>query len=120
MSDQDLSYRLPPDVLHYETKYMFGLNLQDLLVAVMPSIMVINTAGPLWGAIVAAIMLAALKRWETFGDRSVIVYLALLIWYHYRPGEVEAPRVLPLHQSRVEVHSWDGNRLYVIEGEDKA
>jgi hypothetical protein len=120
MSDQDLSYRLPPDVLHYETKYMFGLNLQDLLVAVMPSLMVLNTVGPAWGAITAAIMLAGLKRWDNFGDRSVIVYLALLIWYRYRPGEVQAPRVLPLHPSRVEVHSWDGNRLYVIEGEEKA
>jgi len=120
MSDQDLSYRLPPDVLHYETKYFFGLNLTDMLIAVMPALAALNVGGPIWGAIVVALMLAGLKRWDGLGDRSVVVFLAFVIWYRYKPGEVQAPRVLPLHPSRVEVHSWDGNRLYVIEGEDKA
>jgi hypothetical protein len=119
MSDKELSYRLPPDVLHYEPKYIFGLSLQDMLVAVVPALLAINAAGVLWGALTGILMLAAMKRWDNFGNRSVLVYLALLLWYRFRPGEVSAPRVLPLHPSRVEVSSWEGDTLFVLEGEEQ-
>jgi hypothetical protein len=119
MSDKDLSYRLPPDVLHYEPKYIFGLSLQDMLVAVVPALLAINAAGIVWGAIVGLVGIAAMKRWDAFGNRSVVVYVALLLWYRFRPGEVSAPRVLPLHPSRVEVSSWEGDTLFVLEGEEQ-
>lgn len=119
MSDKDLSYRLPPDVLHYEPKYIFGLSLQDMLVAVIPALLAVNTAGIVWGVIVGFIGIAATKRWAAFGNRSVVVYVALLLWYHYKPGEVVAPRVLPLRPSRVEVSSWEGDTLFVLEGEEQ-
>lgn len=116
MSDKELSYRLPPDVLHYEPTYFFGLSLQDMLIVVVPSLIAINAAGIVWGAIVGLIGLLAMKRWDMFGNRSVVIYFALLLWYRYRPGEVTAPRVLPLHPSRVEISSWEGNKLFVLEG----
>ena len=119
MSDKDLSYRLPPDVLHYEPSYIFGLSLQDILVSVMPSILVINSAGIVWGGVVGLLMLLAMKRWDGLGDRSAVVYAGSLLWYRYRPSEVVTPRVLPLNPSRVEVHSWAGERLYVLEGKKK-
>ena len=119
MSDKDLSYRLPPDVLHYEPKYLFGLSLTDLMAAVIPALFVINTAGIVWGALVGGLVLVGMKRWENIGNRSIVIYLASLLWYRYKPGEVIAPRVLPLHPSRVEVHSWEGNRLYTLEGEEQ-
>ena len=119
MSEKDLSYRLPPDVLHYEPKYIFGLSLQDMLVAVVPALLAINAGGIVWGAIVGFIGIAAMKRWDGFGNRSVVVYVALLLWYRYKPGEVIAPRVLPLHPSRVEVSSWEGDTLFVLEGEEQ-
>ena len=119
MSDKDLSYRLPPDVLHYEPKYFFGLNLQDLMYAVAPALLAMQFSGPVLGAIVGILMLLGLRRWDQFGNHSVIVYLALLIWYRYKPREVIAARVLPLHPSRVEVHSWEGHKLFVLEGEEQ-
>ena len=120
MPDQELNYHLPPDVLHYEPKYLFGLNLQDLLMAVMPALLVLNLVGPIWAVVVALLALAALKRWDGLGDRSALAYLALLAWYRYRPGEVQTMRVLPVKPGRVEVHSWEGERLYVIEAEDRS
>ena len=116
---KDLSYRLPPDVLHYEPKYFFGLNLQDLLFAVMPAMLAMQLAGFFVAVIVGVIMLLGLRRWDAFGGRSVLVYLALLAWYRYKPGEVVAPRVLPLHPSRIEVHSWEGEKLFVLEREEQ-
>ena len=116
MSDNDLSYRLPPDVLHYEPKYIFGLSLQDMLIAVVPALLAINAAGVVAGAIVGAVGILAMKRWDGFGNRSVVIYFALLLWYRFRPGEVIAPRVLPLQPSRVEVSSWEGDTLFVLEG----
>lgn len=119
MSDKDLSYRLPPDVLHYEPSYVFGLSLQDILVSVMPAILVINMVGIVWGAVAGVLMLFGMKRWENLGNRSAVVYLASSLWYRYRPNEIVTPRVLPLQPSRVEVHSWKGERLYVLEGKQK-
>jgi hypothetical protein len=116
-SDKELSYRLPPDVLHYEPKYFFGLGLQELMIAVMPSMLVMQFGGVGWGAITGILMLLGLRRWEAFGNRSVLLYLALLLWYRYRPGELSIPRVLPLHPSRVEVANWEGHTLFVLEGE---
>ena len=118
MSDKDLSYRLPPDVLHYEPKYFFGLSLQDLMFAVLPALLAMQFGGPVWGLIAGIGMLLGLRRWDNLGNYSGIVYLALLLWYRYRPAEVVAPRVLPVKASRIEVHSWDGKKLFAIEGDE--
>lgn len=118
-NSNELTYHLPPDILHYEPKYYFGLSLQEMMAAVLPSMGVMFIFGPVLGAITAIGMILGLRRWENFGNRSVLVYLGLFVWYRYRPGEISIPRVLPLHPSRVEVANWEGQTLFVLEGDEQ-
>ncbi len=114
-SGQALRYRLPPDMLHYEPKYFFGLGLQDLMIATMPSILMLQVAGAIGAAITAALMLAAMVRIERLGNRSIVVYGALWLWHKYRPSTVILPRVLPRQETRLEVTTWDNAPLYTLE-----
>ncbi len=114
----ELRYRLPPDMLHYEPKYLLGLGLQDLMVATMPSILMLQVAGPLGAGLTAALMLVGLMRFERFGNRSLLVYCALWLWHKYRPSTVILPRVLPRQDTRLEVTTWDGDPLYTMEVEE--
>ena len=111
----ELRYRLPPDMLHYETKYMFGLGMQDLMIAVMPPILMLQVAGPIGAGVSAVLMLLAVMRFERFGNRSMIAYCALWLWHKYRPSSVILPRVLPRQDARLEVTTWAGDLLYTLE-----
>ena len=111
----ELRYRLPPDMLHYETKYLFGLGMQDLMVATMPALLMLQVAGPLGAGITAVLMLLGVMRFERFGNRSMIVYGALWLWHKYRPSTVILPRVLPRQDARLEVTTWAGDLLYTLE-----
>jgi hypothetical protein len=113
----ELRYRLPPDVLHYEPKYLFGLGIQDLLLAAMPAVFSMLLAGLLVGVITGVVLIGALKRWEGLGNRAAVVYFALWLWHKYRPATVILPRVLPRQETRLEVTAWDGAPLYTLEVE---
>jgi hypothetical protein len=111
-----LHYRLPPDILHYEVKYMFGLSVQDMMMSALPGMGIMARYGLVWGLVAALVTLAGLKRFEVFGDRSVLVYLALWAWHRYKPKEVYMPRVLPTggELPQMEVTTWDGDPLYTV------
>ncbi len=114
---EELRYRLPPDVLHYEPKYFMGLGVQDLMVATMPSILALQLAGPIGAALTAFLMLAGLMRFERFGNRSLLIYFALWLWHKYRPSSVILPRVMPRQETRLEVTTWEGDPLFTMEVE---
>ncbi|MGC1378247.1 MAG: hypothetical protein WA821_18595 [Anaerolineales bacterium] len=111
----DLHYRLPPDMLHYEPKYLFGLGLQDLMIAVMPSILMLQVAGAIGAVVTAVLMLAGMVRFERFGNRSVVTYSALWLWHKYRPSTVILPRIMPRQETRLEVTTWDDQPLYTLD-----
>ena len=111
----ELRYRLPPDVLHYEPKYFLGLGLQDLMVAAMPSILMLQVTGPIGAALTAILMLTALMRFDRFGNRSLLLYCGLWLWHKYRPSTVILPRVMPRQETRLEVTTWEGDPLYTME-----
>lgn len=114
-----MHYRLPPDILHYEVRYMFGLSVQDMMMAALPGMAVLAKFGLVWGALVSLTALGVLKRFEVFGDRSVLAYLALWAWHRYRPKEVYMPRVLPAggDAPQMSVVTWDDQPLYKV-GDD--
>lgn len=111
-----LHYRLPPDILHYEVRYIFGLSVQEMMMAAIPGMAVLAKFGLLWGAVAALATLAGVKRLEAFGDRSALVYLALWAWHRYRPRDVFTPRVLPMNGEtpQMEIETWDGQQLYKV------
>jgi hypothetical protein len=113
----DLNYRLPPDILHYETKYFLGFGIADLLIAGMAALFAMTIVGA-FGLLVGGVALLALKRFDHLGNRSLAVYGLAALWHRLRPTRVDAPRTLPPRASKIEVVSWDGETLYTLE-EDK-
>ncbi len=113
-----LHYRLPPDILHYEVRYMFGLSVQEMMMAALPGMAAMAKFGLIGGALASLAALGVLKRFEVFGDRSVLVYLALWAWHRYRPKDVYMPRVLPSSGDtpQMEVVTWDDQPLYKVGG----
>lgn len=112
-----LQYQIPPDVISYEPRYLFGLTATDLLVAAMPSILLMATAGILPGLLAGLLALSLLKRFDRFGDRSLPVYFFQRWLYNRSQQKVVLPLVLPSETQRIAFQSWDGEELYNIETE---
>jgi hypothetical protein len=118
MTDQpDLHYQIPPDVLHYEPRYFFGLTATDLLVAAMPAILLIATAGVVAGVLAGVTSLSMLKRFDRFGNRSLPVYVVQRWRYNRMGREVALPLVLPPETEAITFESWEGDERYGIETE---
>ena len=114
MSADELNYHIPPDILHYESKYLLGFSINDLLIAMvvaMPLMMIFN---PVLGLLGGAITLVFLRRFDGLGNRSAVTYLAAMAWYRLRPEEVQAPRTLPPSAARLEVLSWEGEHRFTL------
>jgi hypothetical protein len=114
-SMSDMNYRIPTDVLHYEPRFFFGLSANDLLLTTIPTVIGMEFGGPVGGVIVAVLFLAGMKRFEGFGNRSAIVYLALMLWHKWRPSQVFMPRVLPRQEAHLEFQTFDGQTLFEME-----
>lgn len=114
---EDLTYTLPPDIIHYEVKYFLGFSINELLVAATAGIMVMMLVSAIVGLMVGAVMLVLLRRYEAFGNRTIPAYLLALLWRRVRVVRVEAPRTFPSIQGRLEILSWDDEPLYSLESE---
>jgi len=113
---EELNYHIPPDILHYESKYLMGFSINDLLIAMMVAMPLMLIANPLIGLIGGVATLVFLRRFDSLGNRSVITYLGAMIWYRFRPDDVQAPRTLPPSAARVEVLSWEGEHRFTLQG----
>lgn len=113
-----MRYQLPPDVLHYEVRLLFGLTAQDIMIGGLIVILGINKLGVVWGLALGGLALLGLKRYERLGSRSPLVYLALWGWNRYRPQRVTMPRVLPGGSGvSLTVTDWEGREMYRLEDE---
>lgn len=65
-----MNYRIPPDVLHYEVRLLFGLTAQDIMITGMAILFGIQTLGLIAGLLIGLLALLAVKRYERFGNRS--------------------------------------------------
>lgn len=116
-----MNYRIPPDVIHYEVKLLFGLTAQDIMISGMAMLFGIQIFGVLPGLLLGGLALLAVKRYERFGNRSPLVYLALWLWHRYRPQQVFMPRVLPSGDDlHLTVQDWEGNDLIHLDGGGRA
>ncbi len=118
MSDNaPLHYQIPPDVLNYEPRYIFGLTATDLLVAAMPSILLMSTVGIIPGLLAGVAALTLLKRFERFGNRSLPVYFVQRWLYNRSQHKVVLPLILPPETQSISFESWEGEELYEIQTE---
>lgn len=113
-----MRYQIPPDVLHYEVRLIFGLSAKDIMVAGLAVVIGIQRLGVVGGLALGLVTLLAMKRYERLGNRSLLVYLALYLWHLWRPGRALLPRVLPgSGEAPLRVHDWDGREMYEVGGE---
>ena len=116
MSDLDeLQYPIPPDVLHYEPRFIFGLSATDLLVAAIPAILLMAIGLIVPGLLMGAVALSLLKRFDRFGNRSFPVYYIQRWQYNRARRKVVIPLVLPPDAQSMSFETWDGEVLFGIE-----
>jgi hypothetical protein len=113
----ELHYQIPPDVLHYEPRFFFGLTATDLIVAAMPAILLIATVGVLPGLLAGVLSISLLKRFERFGNRSLPVYYFQRWRYNTVQREVVLPLIIPPETRMLQFETWDGEDAYRIEAE---
>ena len=113
----DLRYHIPPDVLHYEPRFIFGLTATDLLVATIPAMLIGVTLAWGTGIVTGILSLSLLKRFERFGNQSFPMY-TIQRWQHTRtPRTVHLPLILPAEVEALQFETWDGDSLFEIETE---
>ncbi len=115
----DLQYDWPVDILHYESKYLLGLNLQDLMFVALPGIgpMLFNRLG--LGVVGAVLGYLLVRKFEGLGDRNVLAYLLARLLAKTQDQTVTLPLILPSDQvETVIVTDLDGNELARIGGGD--
>ncbi len=116
MSDLDeLRYEIPPDVLHYEPRFLFGLSATDLLVAAIPAILLMAIGLIIPGLLMGIVALSLLKRFDRFGNRSLPVYYIQRWQYNRARRKVVIPLVLPPDTQAMRFETWDGEELFGIE-----
>ena len=111
-------YRMPSDVLHYEIRMFLGLTAQDMMIIGVAIIGGIQGLGLWAGAFLGTGAFLALKRYESLGNRSFVVYGALWLWHRFRPQQVLMPRVLPQGSEdgySVILEDWQGNTVMEME-----
>jgi len=115
--EEELQYILPHDVFHYEPKYFAGLTVSDMLMAAAPAMLVLTLFHSILGAaVVAAVALGLLKRFDGLGNRSLLLYLYGAFVENRQKRRVIMPRVLPAEGGSLVVTTWDGRVLYRVEG----
>jgi len=115
----DLQYDWPVDIVHYESKYLLGLNLQNLLLVAMLGIVPImfNKLG--WGVVGALVGYLLVRKFEGLGDRNVLAYLLARLLAKAQDQTVTLPLILPPDQvETVIVTDLEGNELARIGGSD--
>ncbi len=118
MSRDELRYEIPPDVLHYEPRYWFGLTANDLLFAAFPAMLVSYAVHPVVGILLGVLTALSLRRLDGLGGRSLPVYLWQRMRHLRRPRPVEMPLVLPPERVVMRIEDWQGNVVAVIQPED--
>jgi len=70
---EELSYHIPPDILHYESKYLMGFSINDLLIAMLVAMPLMMITNPVVGLTGGALSLVFLRRFDGLGNRSIFI-----------------------------------------------
>lgn len=121
MPDEDiLEYVVPPDVLHFEPRYILGFTATELVVAGGMAIPALYILGPVAGLIAGVVTLMAVHRLESLGNRSVLTYAFQRVLHNARRREVRIARLLPEGQRKIEILTWDMRPVFGVQGSDES
>lgn len=113
--DRELTYEIPPDIVHYEVRTFFGLTIMELLLTALGFIAGYILLGGtiLGGLLVSGVVFLFSKRLEVLGDRSIAIYFFGWLQTVLRNQQVMIPRTLPLKGYRIRVREVDA--VYEVE-----
>lgn len=113
----DLQYDWPVDILRYESKYLLGLKLQDLVLVAIPGMIPIMFNKLVLGVVGAVVGYLLVRKFEGLGDRNVLAYLLARLLANAQDQTVTLPLILPAGQvETVIVTDLEGNELARIGG----
>lgn len=114
-----MEYRIPPDIVHFEPRLMLGLTAQELMLGGIAIVAGLQLLGVIGGILAVVGALVALPRYERFGQRSLVVYLALWAWHRVQVQNVVMARVLPPGQEVwLRLEDWQG-KVAMEVGDDR-
>ena len=112
----ELQYDWPANVLRYESRHLFGLTVNDLLIIALPAagLMMIS---PLLGLAAGAVGMLLMIRFEGLGDRRLLAYLAARLKHHFNRRPVVLPLIRPVLDAEVIFTDLDGVEIARFGGE---
>jgi hypothetical protein len=89
--------------------------MQEVMAGLIVGMLFMLGNSPLTGLVAGGFTLVAMRRYDGLGNRSVVMYLVAWVWYRWRPQSIIMPRTLPPGAARLEICSWDGDPMFVID-----
>ena len=110
----DLQYDWPPNVLVYDTQFIFGLNMYEAMAVVIVAMLLLQY-GIVLGIVGGALTLLLVRQYEALDNRRVHEYA--LDWLRFRltRNTVTLPDILPSRPMDVVVHDLDGQEVIRME-----
>jgi len=117
----DLQYDWPTNVLEYETRFILGLSVTELIIIAMLGFG-LGTVNAILGIVSALAGFLIVKRYEGLGDRNLVNYGLARLQYAMLSGkEVRLPLIYPVGDSeemQYTIEDIDGNVVYEV-GEEQ-
>lgn len=115
----DLQYDWPVDILRYESKYLLGLKLQDLLLVAIPGMIPMLFNKLALGVVGTVVGYLLVRKFEGLGDRNALAYGFARLQALAQEQTVTLPLILPAAQvETVIITDLDGNELARLGGHD--
>ncbi|MDT8899552.1 hypothetical protein QYE77_14905 (plasmid) [Thermanaerothrix sp. 4228-RoL] len=118
-TDDLLEYPVPPDLLHFEPRYIFGFTSTDLVLAGGIAMPILYLLGPIPGLLTGILTLLAIHRLESLGNRSPIVYALQRLAHNARLQEIHIARLLPEGRQHIQILTWDMRPVFGVQSTDE-
>lgn len=112
----ELQYDWPANIVSYDTRYLLGLTMNDLL-AIGGGAIVLGMINIFLAPVGAIFGFLLIKRFSSLGDRRLWEYLVSLAIYRVRKKPVTLPRILPVTSTHYAITDLDGVTLAELDGE---
>ena len=118
-SIDDLTYEWPSNLSQYEARIFLGLTAAEAMAGALAFLLPVGTIqskfGFFIGLVCGIIVLLSIKKFERFGNRSILVFLLLRTAERRQNPEIELPLIMGGSSGRLEVENWEGETIMTIE-----
>ena len=106
----DLQYDWPPNVLVYDTKFMLGLNVYEML-AIVGAALFLFQFGIVVGLVGGGVTMLLVRPYEALDNRRVHEYALAWLRFRLTRHAVTLPEILPSQAMEVVVRDLEGQEV---------